>query len=132
MNPVSGIAAGQIALTRMPNGAASTATARVSWMHPALGGAVDRSAPPHEAGHRAGVEDDAAVPLLLELQHGVLAAEEHATEVDRDQPVEVLECVVLERHAQPRRGNSDVVEQDVEPAVMVDRGRDHGLHLLLV
>ncbi len=36
MKPVSGMAAGQIALTRIPKGAASIATARVSWMTPPL------------------------------------------------------------------------------------------------
>ena len=70
--------AGQIAFTRMPNGAHSMATALVSWCTRALGGAVDRAAPADEPGDRAGVEDHAAVALLLELDDGVLAAEEHA------------------------------------------------------
>ena len=99
---------------------------------PALGGAVHRAAPADQTRHRTGVEDDAAATLLLELQHRVLAAEEHPAEVDRDQPVEVLERVVLERHAESRRRDADVVEQDVEPTELVDRGRDHGLDLLLV
>ena len=99
---------------------------------PTLGGAVDRAAPAHQACHRSGVEDDAAVTLLLEAQHRVLAPEEHPAEVDRDQAVEVFERVVLESHAESRRRDADVVEQDVEPTVLVDRGRDHRLDLLLV
>ena len=99
---------------------------------PTLGGAVHRATPPHQARHRSGVEDDAAVTLLLEAQHRVLASEEHPAEVDRDQAVEVFERVVLESHAESRRRDADVVEQDVEPTVLVDRRRDHRLDLLLI
>ena len=83
----------------MPNGAASTATARVSWCTAPLVAPYTRAAPPDEPGDRAGVEDDPAATLLLELQHRVLAAVEDAADVDREQALEVLDGVVLERAA---------------------------------
>ena len=98
-------------------------------VHRALGRAVDRPAPADEPGDRTGVEDDPAVTLLLELDHGVLAAEEDAAEVDRDEPLEVLDGVVLERHAETRRRDADVVEHDVEAAEAVHRAGDGRGHV---
>jgi hypothetical protein len=48
------------------------------------------------------------------------------------QAVEIFERVVLESHAESRGRYADVVEQDIEPTVLVDRRRDHRLDLLLV
>ena len=88
--------AGQMALTRMPNGARLDGDGLGELVHGALGGAVDGAAPADEPGDRAGVEDDAAVALLLERMHGVLAAEEDAADVDGEEPLEVLGGVLLE------------------------------------
>ena len=71
-------------------------------VHAALGGAVDRAAPTDEAGHRSGVQDHSAVTLLLEPEDGVLGAQEHATQIDGDQALEVLE--VWSSKTMPRRG----------------------------
>ena len=100
-------------------------------VHGRLGGAVDRPTPAHEPGDRPGVEDHAARALGLELQHGMLAAEEHAAEVDGDEPMEVFERVVLELHAEPRRRDAGVVVEHVEAAERLDRGGDHGDDVVL-
>ncbi len=83
-------------------------------VHTALGRPVDGAAPAHEPGDGSGVQDDPAVALLLELDHGVLAAEEHAAQVHGDEPVEVVDGVLFEAHAEPGRRDADVVEEDVE------------------
>ncbi len=94
-------------------------------VHATLGRAVDGAAPSDEPGDRPGVEDHAAVALLLELDDGVLAAEEHAAQVHRDEPVEVVDGVVLEGHPEPGRRDADVVEQDVESPEVLDGRGDH-------
>ena len=75
---VYGIPAGQIALHADAERRALDGDRLGELVHRALGRAVDAAAPRHEAGDRSGVEDHAAVTLLLELHDGVLAAEEHA------------------------------------------------------
>ena len=62
----------------------------------------------------------------------MLAAEEHATEVDVDQPAEVVDGVLLELHAEARGGDAHVVVQDVECAEGVDRRCDHGDDVVLL
>ena len=101
-------------------------------VHTTLGRAVHRAAPTHESGDGAGVDDRATVTLLLELDDRVLAPEEHAAEVHRDQAVEVVDGVLLEAHPEPRRRDADVVEEDVESAELLDRGGDHAGDLLVL
>ena len=78
MKPVYGIPAGQIALHADAERCPLDGDGLGELVHRALGRAVDGAAPADEAGDRPGVEDDAAAALLLEPEHGVLAAEEDA------------------------------------------------------
>ena len=87
---VYGMPAGQIALHADVEGCALDRDRVGELVHAALGRAVDRAAPRHETGDGSGVEDHAAVTLLLELDDCVLAADEHAAQVHRDEPIEVV------------------------------------------
>ena len=125
MNPVYGMPAGQIALPRMPKGAPSMATARVSWWTAPLVAPYTEPPQPTSPATEPGVDDGAAPPLLLELQDRVLAAEEDAAEIDRREPVEVLDGVVLEQRAQSGVGIPTLLNRMSSRPNLIDRGGDH-------
>ena len=83
-----------------------------------------------DAGDRRDVDHRAAQPLgvLLDLADAVLAAQEHAVEVDRMHAAPFLERDVLDRLAEPDAGG---VEQNVDRAELVDGFGDRGLPVVL-
>ena len=83
-----------------------------------------------DAGDRRDVDHRAAelVGVLLDLGDAVLAAEEHAVEVDGVHAAPLLERDVLDRLAEADAGG---IEQDVNGAELVDGLGDRGLPVVL-
>ena len=118
---------GHTALTRMPDGAPSSGDLGQA-DHGVLRGDVGRDAPDaDEAGDRRGV-DDAPATAGGHRRHHVLQPEEHAAEVDGDDPVERLDRVGHDRGDGAL--DTGVVEEPVDAAeqlhgdadVALDRG----------
>ena len=114
------LAAGDVVLAAVERGRLGEAGDRV------LGGGVGRGVRPRRVrGDRAVVDDaPAARRLVLHQPEGFLRAQERAGQVDVDDALPLLERQVLERDA--GRVLAGVVEEHVEPAELLLRGREQG------
>lgn len=99
--------------------------------HARLGGVVGRHVGAgDDAGDRRNVDHRAAelVGVLLDLGDAVLAAQEHAVEIDRMDLTPLFERDVLDGLAEPDAGG---VQQDVDGAELVDGFGNRGLPVVL-
>ena len=108
----------------MPNGAHSIATARGDLVHPALGRAVDRAAPTDEPATEPVFRITPPSPCCLNWMTACLQPRNtprRFTATSRSKS-----STVWSSNDMPSRGrrDADVVEDDVEPPEVLDRGGD--------
>ena len=84
--------------------------------HRALAGAIGRQRRRAEEGRQRRGVDDRAAARLLHRRHAVLAAEEHALDVDRQHALPLLDRLGLEGRGEGP-GDAGVVDQPVELAL---------------